>query len=184
MLGKMNGSQIWIKSTLASLVASSCCLLQLLLSLLGYSCLGLVKVLQPFQLILVCGVTLWWISKLSSCCYLERRYLVGPVVLSGVILMSPALVHWRLNAFPFHLTNAQASSSLAVKIQGIGCSACALAAKQSLESIPEIDGCKISIDDGSALCALKKGHNVEESSLKSALERIGQRLIKSELISS
>jgi hypothetical protein len=179
----MSGSRIWLKSALSSLVASSCCIVQLSLSLLGYSCFGIVKLLRPFQPILVCSVILWWMTKLASCCHSERRNLIGPVLLSVMILLSPALVDWKLNAAPVHLTDAPVSSSLIVKIQGMGCSACALAAKQSLELIPEMDGCKISMDDESALCALKNGqHDVEDASLESALERIGQRFIKKTMV--
>jgi len=159
-----------------SLIASSCCILQLIVSYFGMSCLGVVKVLKPYQTILSCAVLSWWILKLLLCC--NPRRLIVPVAVSMLMLSSPWYIDIQLGDVEVEMNPKENFSSIQVQIVGMGCKACALSAKRALESLEHISSCSVDETKGVAKCKLR-GIIKTDSVVKQAIEKAGHRYVGS-----
>merc|ERR1711916_28717 len=126
---QMKTWKLYVQALSMSFIASSCCLLQLIVSLFGASCLGVVKTLQPFQAPLTAAVCVWWVHRARTCCSEERRLLLVPFFLSVGLLFSPLLIDLNVRA----RVSTDDLNTIHVSTQDVGCNACALAAKLSLE---------------------------------------------------
>ena len=166
--------KLYVQALSISLIASSCCLLQLVVSLFGASCLGIVKALQPFQLPLTGAVCAWWVYRARTCCSEERKLLLLPFFLSLGLLLSPVLIDLNVQArIPTDELNT-------IRVQGIGCTSCALAAKLSLEALEMIQQCNVNSASGIATCSLHGSDRTpHEDELRLAIESVGHRFVGS-----
>ena len=166
--------KLYVQALSMSFIASSCCLLQLIVSLFGASCLGVVKTLQPFQAPLTAAVCVWWVHRARTCCSEERKLLLVPFFLSVGLLFSPLFIDLNVRA----RVSTDDLNTIHVSTQDVGCNACALAAKLSLEALEMIQHCDVNAATGVATCFLQNNNGMpHEEELRLAVEGVGHRFV-------
>jgi copper chaperone CopZ len=149
---------LFCNAVIGGSLASSCCVVQLVLSFLGFGCSGLVKALEPFRPVLVALSLTHALYLHTSCksCHVSRvsRYMSLMILLALVAspfvvdmaLRSPALVSDRVG-------------TLRVKVDGMGCHACALSVKLALERVPTVSDCEFESSLGLFTCRNTRGES-------------------------
>ena len=142
----------------SSIFASSCCITQLVASHMGMSCLGIVKVLSPFQTYFTTLLIVYWAYRLWTCDKCSRRELLLPCVITILVIATPLYVDWKLSKMNT-LELSGEFHEVFVPLKDVGCNVCALNAKNALESLDGVLSCSIDIPTQSAKCMAKQGLN-------------------------
>ncbi|ORY95245.1 hypothetical protein BCR43DRAFT_492678 [Syncephalastrum racemosum] len=141
----------WSIATIGmALLASSCCVIQLVLNMLSISCAGF-AVLTPyrpwFTLATLATMTLaWQRQKKNHDNNKSRRVLFWTGCVAAVLLASPELVRYM---------NESASTldtrPIVLELDGLGCLACANKIKQGLKQVPGVADALVFFDNSTAL---------------------------------
>jgi copper chaperone CopZ len=152
-------------------LASSCCIIQLLLSFFGFGCSGLVKILAPFRTLLVASSVIHAVYLHTSCdsCGVGRgsKYVASTVLL--VLIVSPFFVDAALGS----ADRVGTGRKIRVKVDGMGCRACALSVKMALERVPAVSDCEYEASTGCFTCRNAKEDHQVDVLVKDSIEALG-----------
>ncbi|KAI9254294.1 hypothetical protein BY458DRAFT_521069 [Sporodiniella umbellata] len=130
---------------LTALMASSCCVIQLVLNLFSFSCAGF-SVLTPYRT---------WLSCLTIAVLVyqgPRR--PGVFLVCLILLVSPEWVRW------FNTASRVSGKEFTFLITGMGCEACANRIKHQLESLDWVVQARVFFENASALIITEQPHQV------------------------
>lgn len=138
----------WSFTTIGmALLASSCCVIQLVLNMLSISCAGF-AVLTPyrpwFTLATLATFTLAWQRQKYN---KDRRVLFWTACVAAVLLASPELVRYMNES----TSTPGISPPIVLQLDGLGCLACANKIKQGLMQVPGVAEALVFFDNSTAL---------------------------------
>jgi copper chaperone CopZ len=157
----------WATPILASLLASSCCVIQLALNWFALPCAGF-SILTPYRPIWLAWTAISVIRLLrnpttsneTECCHQpSRRARLCLVILILLLTFSPELVgYWNRQDGIFSITTSDnnpivhaTTLTLALRVVGIRCEACASRVKSTLLALPGVQDCRVDQRSGRVL---------------------------------
>ena len=146
-----------------SMLASSCCVLQLILSAASIGCSGLNGVLGPVRPAFLSTALLLQVA--SWLVVFQRRAKFQPLVALGTLLTLTLSLLPEAIALLNRRAPVPAHSELTctLKLAKVGCTACERKVVQVAEAHPSVLRCAVDIDAASARLLLKDGADVERA---------------------
>ena len=135
--------------SLLGLLSSSCCAVQLALNTISFGCAGFNTVLGPlrshFLALTFCLQGLVWRSAFGTRSY--RSALLGTAVAVSLSLLPEVLHAWVHRSRRIERAGA---TEIELAVDGMGCTACTLKAKEALASVPGVLSCDVVLEEASA----------------------------------
>ncbi|KAI9483675.1 MAG: hypothetical protein EXX96DRAFT_151496 [Benjaminiella poitrasii] len=172
--------------TLTALLSSSCCIIQLLLNLFSFSCVGF-SIFTPYRPIFT-TITILLLSYESYNRGLKSRHVLISVVICTALMVSPELVQWvnqsNIIASPAEILvgSTELYYNYRIHLDGLRCEACANKIKAALNSIHWIHSARIFFNNQTAIVQTITNENVLESliqEIKSIDENYSAQIIDS-----
>lgn len=159
--------------SVAGLLSSSCCLLQIMLNAFSIGCAGFNTVLGParpfFMALALTLQIVMWKGVLAN----TAAYPLEPAIISTVLTTSLTFLPEALNAAMRRSAVPPAEDDLRLRVNGMGCTACSVKVKTALEGVDGVSACTVVFEEGCAQLQL------DSSGLGTAEERaaVEQRAI-------
>jgi copper chaperone CopZ len=152
-------------SSLAGLLSSSCCLLQIMLNAFSIGCAGFNTVLGParpyFMALALTLQALMWQAVITDATPLE------PAITSTALTSCLTFLPEALNVAMQRSAVPSAEDDLRLRVDGMGCTACSVKVKAALESVDGVSACTVVFEEGCAQLQL------DPSGFGAAEERAG-----------
>ena len=135
--------------SVAGLLSSSCCLLQIMLNAFSIGCAGFNTILGPvrpyFMALALTLQTLMWQAAITEAAPL------GPAITSTALTIGLTLLPEALNAAIMQRSAVPpAEEDLRIRVDGMGCTACSVKVKSALESVDGVSSCTVAFAEGCA----------------------------------
>ena len=134
--------------TVAGLLSSSCCLLQIMLNAFSIGCAGFNTVLGPprpyFMAVAISMQALMWQAAISEAAPLE------PAITSTALTVCLTFLPEALNAATQRSAAPPAEDDLRIRVDGMGCTACSAKVKATLEGVEGVSACTVAFEEGLA----------------------------------
>ena len=138
--------------TVAGLLSSSCCLLQIMLNAFSIGCAGFNTVLGPprpyFMAVAISMQALMWQAVISEAAPLE------PAITSTALTVCLTFLPEALNAAMQRTAVPAAEDDLRIRVDGMGCTACSVKVKAALEGVDGVSRCTVAFEEGCAALQL------------------------------
>lgn len=145
-----------------SLLASSCCALQVVLAALSFGCSGINSVLGPVRPVTLASATIaqsfsWYVA-------VAKPWMIptvaGNFIVFVLISFLPEILDWRTRRRAAAArAAAKDAPKLAVDVGGVGCAACAQAAMAAGEAVDGVAAFEVDVDTGRGTARLAPGAN-------------------------
>ena len=134
--------------TVAGLLSSSCCLLQIMLNACSVGCAGFNTVLGPvrpyFMAFALTLQVLMWQAVIADAAPL------GPAIQSTALTTCLTFLPEALNLAMQGSAVPPAEDDLRLRVDGMGCTACSVKVKAALESVDGVSQCTVAFEEGCA----------------------------------
>ena len=134
--------------SVAGLLSSSCCLLQIMLNALSIGCAGFNTVLGPvrpyFMALALTLQLLMWQAVFADATPL------GPALTSTALTVSLTFLPEALNAAMQLSAVPPTENDLRLRVDGMGCTACSVKVKAALEAVDGVSSCTVVFEEGCA----------------------------------
>ena len=134
--------------SVAGLLSSSCCLLQVMLNSFSIGCAGFNTVLGPvrpyFMALAVTLQLLMWQAVIGDATPL------GPAITSTVLTICLTFLPEALSAAMQLSAAPPTENDLRLRVDGMGCTACSVKVKAALEAVDGVSSCTVVFEEGCA----------------------------------
>ena len=163
--------------SVAGLLSSSCCLLQIMLNAFSIGCAGFNTILGParpyFMAMAFTLQILMWRAAIVDSAPLD------PAIMSTALTMSLTFLPEALNAAMQSSAMPPAEDDLRLRVDGMGCTACSVKVKAALEGVEGVAGCTVAFEEGCAQLQLEsKGFVAADAERASVEQRAIAALVK------
>ena len=151
-------------SSVAGLLSSSCCLLQIMLNALSVGCAGFNTVLGPvrpyFMALALTLQGLMWQAVFAEAAPIE------PALQSTALTLCLTFLPEALNAAMQASAVPPAEDDLRLRVGGMGCTACSVKVKAALEGVDGVSVCTVVFEEGCAQLQLDSSSGEERAAVE------------------
>ena len=151
-------------SSVAGLLSSSCCLLQIMLNALSVGCAGFNTVLGPvrpyFMALALTLQGLMWQAVFAEAAPIE------PALQSTALTLCLTFLPEALDAAMQASAVPPAEDDLRLRVGGMGCTACSVKVKAALEGVDGVSACTVVFEEGCAQLQLDSSSGEERAAVE------------------
>ena len=155
-----------------AVLASACCVVQVILSALSLGCSGLNPLLGPLRPpLLVASMILqaasWWVVLVKKPD--QMRLVAVSSVVTALLALSPELFELIVTIRrPCRSSVGAGGRRVVLKVLKMSCSVCATKVRDIAEALQSVESCEVDIDKSTATLTLMRGADVSASRMKIA----------------